>query len=94
MAKWKTVNLEVRQYEQLKQLADKESKSLGATLGEAVDAYLGNEHSDGVDMEKLAGSVKWTNFRVASMYRWLELTMPKEVIEQAQKEFDAKRGKS
>jgi len=94
MSKWKTVNLEVRQYELLKQLADKEGKSLGAKLGEAVDEYLGNGSADGVDMEKLVGSVKWTNFRVASMYRWLELTMPKEVIKQAQKEFDAKRGKS
>jgi len=94
MAKWKTVNLEVRQYELLKQLAEKEGKSLGAQLGEAVDAYLGNEQSDNIDLEKMAGSVKWTNFRVASMYRWLELTMPKEVIEQSQKEFDAKRGKS
>ena len=94
MSKWKTVNLEFRQYELLKRMAEEESKSLGAKLGEAVDSYLGEDHPDQIDMVKLAGSVKWTNYRVALIHRWLELTMPTEVLEQAKKELDSKRNAS
>jgi hypothetical protein len=94
MSKWKTVNLEVRHYEQLKKLADAEHKSLGNKLGEAVDAYLGTDKTNQVDMVKLAGSVKWTNYRVAMIYNWLEQTMPKDVVEKVRDEIDSKRNQS
>ena len=94
MSKWKTVNLERRFYEQLKSMADQESKSLGSKIGEAVGSYLGKEAPGEINMMKLAKSVKWTNYRVALMYRWLELTMPKDVIEKAKQEMDAKRSSS
>jgi hypothetical protein len=94
MSKWKTVNLEVRHYEQLKKLADAENKSLGSKLGEAVDAYIGTDDKKQVDMVKLAGSVKWTNYRVAMIFNWLEQTMPKEVVERVRDEIDSKRNQS
>jgi len=91
MSKWKTINLEQRQYELLKQLATKEGKSLGKKLGEAVDAYLGTTSDQDVDMGKVAGSVKWTNYRVALIHRWLELTMPKDVVERVQNEMKSRK---
>ena len=94
MSKWKTVNLEVRHYEQLKKLADAENKSLGNKLGEVVDAYLGTGEKNQVDMVKLAGSVKWTNYRVAMIFNWLEQTMPKDVVERVRDEIDSKRNQS
>jgi len=94
MSKWKTVNLEVRHYEQLKKLAESEQKSLGNKLGEAVDAYLGTGDKNKVDMVKLAGSVKWTNYRVAIIFGWLEHTMPKDVVDRVREEIDAKRNQS
>ena len=94
MSKWKTVNLEVRHYEQLKKLADAENKSLGNKLGETVDAYLGTDDKKQVDMVKLAGSVKWTNYRVAMIFNWLEQTMPKEVVDRVRDEIDSKRNQS
>jgi hypothetical protein len=94
MTKWKTVNLERRYYERLKILADQEGKSLGSKIGEAVGFFLDQETPDEIDMEKLAGSVKWTNYRVALIYRWLELTMPKDVVEKAKHEMDLKRSSS
>jgi len=94
MTKWKTVNLERRFYEQLKTMADQEGKSLGSKIGEAVAFFIDRDMPDEIDMMKLAGSVKWTNYRVALMYRWLELTMPKEVVEKAKQEMDSKRSSS
>jgi len=94
MSKWKTVNLEVRHYEQLKKLADAEHKSLGNKLGEVVDAYLGTDDKNKVDMVKLAGSVKWTNYRVAMIFNWLEQTIPKEVVDRVRDEIDSKRNQS
>lgn len=94
MSKWKTVNLEVRQYEQLKKLAEAESTSLGNKLSEAVDAFLGTSDKKKFDMEKMAGSVKWTNYRVSVIFKWLELTMPKDVVERVQQEMDSKRSQS
>lgn len=94
MSKWKTVNLEVRHYEKLKKLADVENKSLGNKLGEAVDAYLGTDNKSDVDMVKLAGSVKWTNYRVAMIFNWLEQTMPKDVVDRVRDEIDSKRNQS
>ena len=91
MSKWKTINLEKRQYELLKQRSEKEGKSLGKKLGEAVDAYLGTTGNKDVDMGKIAGSVKWTNYRVALIHRWLELTMPKDVIERARDEMKSRK---
>jgi len=94
MSKWKTVNLERRFYEQLKAMADQEGKSLGSKIGEAVGSFLDQETPGKIDMVKLAKSVKWTNYRVALMYRWLELTMPQEVIEKAKQEMNSKRSSS
>jgi len=94
MSKWKTVNLEVRHYEQLKKLAETEHKSLGSKLGEVVDAYLGTNDKKQVDMLKLAGSVKWTNYRVAMIFNWLEQTMPKEVVDRVREEMDSKRNQA
>jgi len=94
MGKWKTVNLEQRQYALLKELSEKEGKSLGSKIGEAVDAYLASGSENDIDLIKLSAAVRWTNYRVALIHRWLELTIDQKVIQQAKRELDNKRSKS
>jgi len=59
-----------------------------------VDAYLGTTGEKSLDMVKVAGSVKWTNYRVAFIHRLLELTMPKEVVERVREEMKSRKKSS